>query len=262
MGKRRRSRTLSNAGRSLWTLFKTRFFRYVLTCILVVGAAVFATQKAMEALFESSYFKIKTVGIDRSLSFMDKRDLNVLRGKSVFTVDLERLQRNLRAEYPQMAQVKIVKRFPNTILVLAKKRSAFAQASVQNRTVLVDDQGVILSLGPSEDKRLPLISGVSHHKKIIPGVSLGGEDTLVALNIIKEFENNEVFSAYNLTKIDVDNLLSVAFYLSNNLKIIVDKNDIGRKMDMLALVLSQNQLNTEQVKYIDLRFKEPILGTK
>ena len=62
-----------------------------------------------------------------------------------------------------------------------------------------------------------------------------------------------------MKKIDVDNLKEIDFHLSNGLKIIVDKTDIERKMNTLAMVLSRNRLDTEQVKYIDLRFKDPIL---
>lgn len=262
MIKKRRSNTFSNTRGSFWALWKKRGFQYIIVAILVIIALVFATQKAAQALFESPYFRIKTIEIDQALSFIDKRHLNVLKGKSVFTVDLKRLEKDLRTQYPQMSQIKIIKRFPNRILIVAKKRLPFARASIQAGTVLIDDQGVILSVGSSADKRLPLILGVTHHKRITPGVSLGGEDTLAALHIIKEFKDNNTRLPYHLTQVDVANRWDIIFYLSNNLKIIVDRNDIGRKMDLLALVLSENQLTRENVKYIDLRFKEPILGTK
>ncbi len=263
MIKKRRSNTFSNARGSFWALWKKRGFQHIIIVILVISALVFTAQKAVEVLFESPYFRIKTIEIDRALSFIDKRHLNVLKGKSVFTVDLKRLEQDLRTQYPQISQIKIIKKFPSRILIVAKKRLAFAQASIQAGTVLIDDQGVILSVGSPVDKQLPLILGVTHHKRITPGVSLGGEDTLAALNIIKEFEDNNTHHLpYHLTKVDVANRWDIVFYLSNNLKIIVDKNDIGRKMDLLALVLSENQLTRENVKYIDLRFKEPILGTK
>ena len=46
------------------------------------------------------------------------------------------------------------------------------------------------------------------------------------------------------------------------LKIIVDRDNIPHKMKILELVLSQAKPDFEGVQYIDLRFKEPILGKK
>jgi len=127
---------------------------------------------------------------------------------------------------------------------------------------LIDDQGIVLFGAAVKGEELPLISGIFSRRRIVTGSVLGGESTLLALNIIKEFQNNHSFSPYVVTKIDVDDLNEIDFHLSNGLKIIVDKTDIERKMDILAMVLSRNRMDTEQVKYIDLRFKDPILGTK
>ena len=262
MAKRRRPRTLADTGGNLLVLLRSRAFRYFLAAALVLAAVIFAARRTAGALIGSPYFRIKTISIDRAVSFINKRDLDILSGKSIFVVDLKRLQRNLAFKYPQMAQVKILKRFPNTIQVLAKKRPAFARAVVSGRTVPVDDQGAVLAIPSAPEKPLPLITGVSHRGNIVPGLPLGGEDTRVALNIIKEFQDNAALSSYNLTKIDVGNLLSIDFYLSNDLKIIVEKTDVDRQIRTLALVLSQSRWQEQSVKYIDLRFKEPILGTK
>ena len=262
MIKRRRSRTSGKSGGNPFAFLATPAFRYILAGSIVVAVVFLGARQAAQALFESKYFTIKTVEIDRTLGFLDKRDFASLNGKSILSVDVVRFQRSLTGKYPQMAQVSMTKKFPNKILVLARKRAPFAQVYIQNNTFLIDDQGVVLFGAPEKGEEFPLISGISSRRRITTGSVLGGENTLLALNIIREFQSNHSFSPYVVTKIDVDDLQEIAFRLSNGLKIIVDKTDIGRKMDTLALVLSRNRLNTEQVKYIDLRFKDPILGTK
>ena len=229
---------------------------------IVIVVVFFGARQATQALFDFRYFKIKTVEIDRTLSFLDKRDFASLNGKSIFNVDVVRFQRSLMDKYPQMAQANMTRKFPDRILVLARKRAPFAQVYIQNKTFLIDDQGIILFGAPEKGEELPLISGIFSRRRITTGSALGGESTLLALNIIKGFQNNHSFSPYVVKKIDVDNLKEIDFHLSNGLKIIVDKTDIERKMNTLAMVLSRNRLDTEQVKYIDLRFKDPILGTK
>ena len=262
MVKRRRSRTSGKRGGNPFTFFATPAFRYILTGGIVIVLVFLGARQAAQALFDSRYFKIKTVEIDRTLGFLDKKDFTSLNGKSIFSVDVARFQRSLTGKYPQMAQANITKKFPNKILVLAKKRAPFAQVYIQNKTFLIDDQGIILFGAPEKGEEFPLISGIFSRRRITTGSVLGGESTLLALNIIKEFENNHSLSPYVVKKIDVDNLKEIDFHLSNGLKIIVDKTDIERKMNTLAMVLARNRLDTAQVKYIDLRFKDPILGTK
>ena len=262
MVKRRRSRTSGKSGGNPFAFFGTPAFRYIVAGGIVIAVVFLGARQAAQAIFESRYFKIKTVEIDRTLSFLDKRDFASLNGKSIFSVDVVRFQRSLTDKYPQMAQANMTRKFPDRILVLARKRAPFAQVYIQNKTFLIDDQGIILFGAPEKGEELPLISGIFSRRRITTGSALGGESTLLALNIIKEFQNNHSFSPYVVKKIDVDNLKEIDFHLSNGLKIIVDKTDIERKMNVLAMVLSRNRLDTEQVKYIDLRFKDPILGTK
>ncbi len=262
MAKRRRSRTSGKSGGNPFAFFATPAFRYILVGSIAVAVVFLGARQAAQALFDSRYFKIKTVEIDRMLGFLDKRDFASLNGKSIFSVDVVRFQRSLTDKYPQMAQANIIKKFPNRILVLARKRAPFAQAYIQNKTFLIDDQGVVLFGAPAKGEELPIISGIFSRRRIATGSVLGGESTRLALDIIKEFQSNHSFSPYVLRKIDVDNLKEINFHLSNGLKIVVDRTDVERRMDALALILARNRLDTEQVKYIDLRFKDPILGTK
>ncbi len=262
MIKRKRSRTSGKGGGNPFAFFATPAFRYSLAGIIAIAIIFSGARQAAQALFDSRYFRIKTVEIDRTLGFLDKQDFASLNGKSIFSVDVGRFQRSLTGKYPQMAQANIVKKFPNKILVLAKKRAPFAQVYIQNKTFLIDDQGVVLFGAPEKGEKFPLISGIFSRRRITTGSVLSGESTLLALSVIKEFQNNHSFSPYAVAKIDVNNPKEIDFHLSNGLKIIVDKTDIERKIDTLALVLARNRLDTAQVKYIDLRFKDPILGTK
>lgn len=262
MAKRRRSRTSGKSGGNPFAFFATPAFRYLLVGSIVVAIVFLGARQAAQALFDSRYFKIKTVEIDRTLGFLDKRDFASLNGKSIFSVDVVRFQRSLMDKYPQMAQANIAKKFPNKILVLARKRAPFARVYIQNKTFLIDDQGVVLFGMPAKGEELPLISGIFSRRRIATGSVLGGESTRLAFDIIKKFQSDHSLSPYVVKKIDVDNLREINFHLSNGLKIIIDKTDIERKMATLALVLARNRLDTQQVKYIDLRFKDPILGTK
>ncbi len=61
---------------------------------------------------------------------------------------------------------------------------------------------------------------------------------------------------------DVDNLSKVSFNIGPMLEIILDKEDSARKLELLVSLISQKKLDFREVKYIDLRFKEPVVGKK
>jgi hypothetical protein len=46
------------------------------------------------------------------------------------------------------------------------------------------------------------------------------------------------------------------------LQIIIDQDSIAHNVKVLGVILAQKQFEINQAKYIDLRFKEPIIGKK
>lgn len=238
------------------------FLKIFLGMAIGAGGGVWAYTRIHQALTHSPYFEVKAVDIDASLSFINPRDLESVQGRNLFTVNLNDLQRRLAYKYPQVTQLKIVKRFPDRILILAKRRLPFAQAVVKNRTLTLDEKGVVLATGGTPQKELTLISGLPAQGSVSLGMPLRGEELRIALRIIAEFRAEPALAAHRLTKIDTANLLQIDCYLSSPLKVIIDRQDIGRKVKLLGLVLSQKDLDWERVKYIDLRFQEPIIGRK
>lgn len=230
--------------------------------ILIIGYLVYAWM--MHVLMHSGYFTVKKIKIDPSIQFIQEEDFSSLKGKNILTVDLAMVQRRLGVRYPQIAQIKIIKRLPDEIVVLAKKRVPFAQTRLNNRVLILDEKGVVLSAsaGPEHEK-LPWITGIkSGREGFSLGLPLAGEDVRTALKILKIFQAAKTFLPYHISKIDVTNLSEIYFYLSNNLKIIMDREDIEKKIELLSFMLTHNQLHVQDVKYIDLRFKEPIIGKR
>lgn len=234
-----------------------------LAAFLIVGAiGYYGYRETRDFLLTSKYFRVAAVDVDPSLSFIDPQHFAGVKGKSIFAVDLDKLQRRLSFVYPQAAYLKVSRRFPNRILIQAKKRLPFVQAYVRNKTVVLDSEGVILSLGGHGDGPLPAVFGVSDNAELALGLALDDDRLRAALRIIKEIRANPSFSGYDVINIHVDNLLKIYFHLSNGLQVIVDQERIDQKIRLLAFVLTQKNINLEQTKYIDLRFKEPVLGKK
>lgn len=207
--------------------------------ILIVGILIYQTQGF---LTQSKYFQVKSVMIDPSLVFIKKNDLKMLRGKNIFQVDLKKLKSTLNRKYPQITELKVTRRFPNQIQLLARKRHPFAQTKIQNRTVTLDEQAVILSTTNGRDKKLPIIMGIGTiEQKLYLGSTLNDQQLKTALTIIRAKERNDALTSYIVEKIDVGNLSKINVYLSKKLLVIVDKDNVDQKMRNLSLVKSSTR---------------------
>jgi len=210
----------------------------------------------------SRLFSVKMIVLEPAMDFFDVRELNYLKGKNIFDIDPDLVQDRLQKQYPNIAYLKVVKRFPDTLVIMATQRNPFAQLRIRYHMVVIDGHGVVLSELATEDKNLPLIQGVKAEQKIKVGRPLTDPPVSIALNIIKIFRQNAALTVYPVSKIDVGNLSKINMTIGHNLNIILDREQVKQKFKMLELVLAQSKMDLGNVKYIDLRFKEPIVSKR
>jgi cell division septal protein FtsQ len=135
--------------------------------------------------------------------------------------------------------------------------------SVQNKNAILDKEGVILSLEREKDKTLPEIIGARlNDPQLVPGLPLRGSDIWLTLKIIDLFEANSSLDPYSIKNVNIENMSKIIISLSNQLDVIIDKERVDQRIKVLGIVLAQDRLDLKDVKYIDLRFKEPIIGKK
>lgn len=245
------------------TGFSVSFLKIIVLGVFALFAVLVCNDQTISLLKHSPYFKIKDIWYESSLKSIESSALANLKGKSLFSVDLTEIQKQLQSRYPQYKQLQVLKRFPNQVLVVARQRYPLARLRLAGKTLTLDEKGVILATAGDSDDQLPLIIGVNTVRgKITAGSLLESPDLRAALSIVRISKTDKILSNFRIAKIDVDNLSEINFYLANNLKVIVDQDQLEHQLKMLGLVLSQAKLDQENVKYIDLRFKEPILGKK
>ena len=237
--------------------------KFVLIVILGGGAIYFSGNRLAQAFRSAEFFKVQSIVIDPSLQFINKDDLKDLFGKNIFSVDLNAVQGKLTRRYPQASHLKLVKRFPNKILIVAKKRLPFAQLNAKAKIVTLDEEGVILSVDDSKYDSLPDIIGMNtENLRVVAGLPLNAPSLRTALKLIKLFNEDTSLSQYAVEQVNLSNMSKVYFMLSDSLQIIIDQDNIAHNLKVLGVILSQKEIEIKQVKYIDLRFKEPIIGKK
>jgi cell division septal protein FtsQ len=236
----------------------------VFLLLIFVAIFVFIFSEIKDFFLNSPYFRIKTIVIeDPNLQFIEKQDLARLKGKSIFLVDANQLQRQLAFRYPQVAALKVMKNFPNQISIVARKRFPLAQVAFHNRLLTVDVNGAVLSLDSSLDPNLTSVSGIKLNNGRLSVGSLIKDDRLtMALKLIRQIKMTPSLGNIKITKINMESLSGIEIYLPNDFKIILDQDSAQDKLNVLAMILSQRQVDLNTLNYIDLRFNEPVLGKK
>lgn len=214
-------------------------------------------------LLESSCFQVKSVQIDPSLVVIDQSDFDRLKGQNIFKIDLRQIQEKLGRRYPQVARLRVTRQFPDQITVVAVPRQPVAQLKDDSSILTIDEHGVVLSTSTPRDEKFPYIEGLAlKGKRVILGQPLGGDDVKAALALISAFQANRVLESYFIQSVNVANTSKIEFVVSNGLKVYVDHDQLPRKMRLLGFVLTRADLDFNDVNYLDLRFKEPVIGKK
>ncbi len=239
----------------------SNFFRYLFLWIIIllilsaVGYQVFAILK------KSPRFRVKDIVYSKSLQYINPESFERLKGRSIFDVDIKYIEGQLKSRYPQTSHLKVFRNFPNQIVIYAKERKPFLQTKLNRTDALLDEQGTILALLDQIDPQFPYVTGIRFtQSKPVPGTVVRDKGLMLAVKIIKDFRRTPLLASFQIQKMDMTRLSEITFYLNPDLRIIIDQDDILKKMNLLGLVLSQVKSELADTRYIDLRFQEPILG--
>ncbi len=238
---------------------------------LFIGFVFFSGYvNTVEFLTSSPLFEVKDVMIDRSIQFIDLRSLKDLKGNNIFKIDIKKIDRQIAATYPYIAQLRVVRQLPDRILILAKKREPLMQIYFKKKYLLLDTQGVALYYIP-RPALLPQVYGIPLERSwLFLGRAIRGPQLSKVVDILNMFKASpylrrwRIYSvqAGNLSKIDVVVMPDThnSSLVGENMHVILDQDDTQDKIELLQMLISANKIDLNQVKYIDLRFKEPVIA--
>ena len=229
----------------------------IVCAILAIGSYL-ALRSVAGFLQNREYFKIKYVKCNDSAI-----DVARLLGKNIFSLDLKEQARNLRAQYPAYQSIKLTKYLPNCLLLECKKRKAVAVVRLYRFFSVGEDAVLFESDTQGFDQPLPVITGLE--TKIFgpkSGIRYNVKELNSALELIRQVNSIAALKNYKINKIDVSKADNLSFYILNNIEIRIGGNDIARKVKILPSLFTHIGANINKLKYIDLRFKEPVIKYK
>lgn len=231
---------------------------------VILLALVFVARASWYFLRTSQYFNIKEVFSREGIA---AEPFSYLKGKNIFGVQLRKETMYLSQFFPEYRSVRLFRLLPDRIFVDFIKRLPVAQVKLY-RYFSLDQDGVFFSSSEQPDQGLPVITGLE--TRIFgpkPGKKFNVKELSLALNIVKEINKKKLFKSYPVKKIDVASPSSalVFVYLSNKpdlLEVRLPQENVKDKVDMLSGIISAGRNELANFKYIDLRFKEPVIKLK
>ena len=216
---------------------------------------------AVEYLTSSPLFEIKNVMIDRSIQFIDLRALKDLKGDNIFKVDINKIDRQIAQQYPYIAQLRVVRALPDRILILAKKREPLLQIYYKKKYLLLDTEGIALYYLLQPPALLPQVYGIPLERNwLFLGGHIRGQEIVKAVEILNAFKTSAVLRKWRIHSVQAGNLSKIDLLVGTDMHVILDQEDTQDKIELLQMLISTNKIDLNRVKYIDLRFKEPVIA--
>ena len=235
--------------------------------VALIGAGIVTFQYMF---VDSDSFSVKGLDIRfydeknvlRRESFSDIEDKDVL-GANIFLVDLKGFKDRIESKHPELRDIVVRRALPNRLIVQARRRLPVAQV-YGDRLYLIDKDGIFLTDAKNIGEDMPLISGI----RVSPsrGSSVQKEKINKALFLIYALSQNSKLTRFKIKTIDIADSRNISFFLNasdaEKVEIKIGDGEFNKRLDVLAMVIEQLGRDIDRVKYIDLRFEDPIVGPR
>jgi len=254
-----------NRKKNSWPI---NIIRYSVVLTFVCFLFVFLYKSGISFLQNTEMFKVKEVIYSPSLGYIDANQLDRYKGKSLFEISLKDIQTRLQREYPDMDSLRVVMVFPNRLVIQAQKREPFMVIENNDKDIVVDKFGIVIQAIARNPLDLPKARGIKAYVQKGVLKPYPDRDVKYAIKIVESVMKNPYLNAYSVESVNMAQRSKIELYLRHgmlNLKplfVLLDHEDIAQKIHKLGILLSQGDLELQDVKYIDLRFREPILSKK
>lgn len=254
------------------------YYKPILGLVVFLVILVFLLAYIAQAAKKSEFFVIKDIIVREGFEVKDhintsandnSIDLSYLRGRNLFTVDLNQQEQFLSQIYPGYKKIRIVRVLPDRLFADFLRRKPIAYVKLY-RNFSVDEEGVLFFLKETDEQLgLPEISGLEAR---IFGAKSGRKynvkDLNLAVTIIKLTRNNKILKNFKISKINVSNPANPVFNILvgsstteavKSIEIKLGQDYILDKINILGSLFAQISNDLGNIEYIDLRFKEPVI---
>jgi cell division septal protein FtsQ len=238
--------------------------RGLVVAVIILVAGFFAVQGFFAFLHTSKMFLIRDIFVEQNLGEVKLPELEKLKGHNIFSVDLVKVENKVQAKYPHIGDLKVLRHFPDGITITGFARQAIAEAVLNGHSLEISADGFFLRHTAREGDPLPVVRGLKG-ANAAPGERVADENLMVAMNVIGLIKNVRSLSALGFREVDISDPLKINCRFKDeatSFDVYIEKDRIAEKIKALSAIVERSDLELAQVKYIDLRFDEPVIGRK
>lgn len=239
----------------------------ILPFIIIIVVFLIVAKILKDYVQSSEYFQVKEVafyidGNKATSELKSKYKMDI--GSNIFSVDLNYLQRRLKKEHPEALGVWAWRLLPNKIVIEILQRKPIAQAFHAGKYYLIDTEGVILTAGSGlQEKDLCLLIGVEGKTgRVARGRKCWTDNFKEAMKLLQAVERSPSSKYLQECTIDCTDTRNMLLFTNQGLEIRMGKEDYKRKLAHLARAFNRLKNEAEDVRYVDLRFEDVIIGPK
>ncbi|HOW27065.1 MAG TPA: cell division protein FtsQ/DivIB [Elusimicrobiota bacterium] len=226
-----------------------RFGLFLYACCLwslwigVAGLIVAGGTYAYKFWLESPYFRVQAVTFDPALPPDLVRQFSLTPGDHFFRYSSATLEKNLTEDFPELKQIRVVRRWDRSVHVKAVRRIPLACSVDKNRWKGVDEDGVVFPIRGTEwdVQRIPMLVEGAPHRYFS-----------TVFRVFKEIRLLPLDWTNRIRKIKIVSPDEVWFFLQDGTEVFwggLQKETFRKKAERLERVLADEILKPSGVEY-------------
>ncbi|MCX7955884.1 MAG: FtsQ-type POTRA domain-containing protein [Patescibacteria group bacterium] len=204
-----------------------------------------------------NFFLIKNIKIINS----EKKDLlgiEEIKKQQIFLLNEEEIKNILLRKNPDLKDVKIEKKYPNSIIINIFKDEEIAFLEADIGYFYLSENGKIIF--KSKNKKNESLPRINFYQKLIfnnylPGEKIYFKEILSSLKILKKMNEIDV----KIISIDINGVDMILFNLENEKIFFGVEKDIDFQFFQFKKIFTYLKIEGKKYKEIDLRFDKPII---
>ena len=248
---------------------KIKFIIVRVFFVLSLGILVVPVVLVRNFLKESDLFIVKEVITNIDISSGDSQGNSktlkeVVNKKSIFSVDIEYIAEELRKNYPEYKGVLVYRRFPDTLYVEYIERIPFVKIIISGASWILDKNFVVISRldQDNDDAMLTLYPLLPKGLRVAKGKALALPYSSGIVSLVEELIALGFLGDYAIDSLYAYSRNEISFDLEG-IAIKVGDGHYNKKLSLLkSLILPRFIHDLDKLEYIDLRFKDYVVGYK
>jgi len=261
---RKRSRSQQKNLLPYFEAFLRRAIPFVMAGIVVLVIALFVRG----VLLSVPYLDVKDVKVvcnkdaSDSLDFLKNYSmLKTCKGKNIFEVDIQGIEKMIRRDHPEFKSLQVNRVLPGTIEIKVVVRIPVVIVKLSDYYP-IDSDGYVMSPRTKFAGNLPIITGLTLSKRVTVGSRIDSVQVKGVLVTLKDLQNIKALKTYGIQRVEISNINNFNVILNNGLEVRIGEGDLNNKLKRLKMILEDPKIDKNNLRYIDLRFKDTVFGTR